>query len=321
MTVAPTPPSTLPIAPVPLPVASSRQVVTEARIDLDETPNGIAFGADAVWVVGRSVMYRIDPITNVVSKAFEISLLYEGGNFAVGFDSLWLPIFRTGQVVRQPLNGGAPVDLGVGGAPDQLIVAHGSVWVSQHHSGRVDRIDPLTSDVTSTTDVGPAGIGGPSGLDASDEGIWVGIPNSGELVFVDAATNAAAIHVPLGDLGIGEEGPCGALVIEPVVWAAGCDAPEPWIAAVDADSGARLKVFSVDGLASPLAAINGLLWIPLSGSGGVTMAAVDESFESVDAVRLDEVGAIAVGSDSVWVTAPNANQVWRISLAEFESPP
>jgi len=146
---------------------SSGRVIATAQIDgcgaSTEGSVGVAVGAGSLWVgSGRNGVLRVDPDTLEVQAAIKVP----GGPISVGSMSfgdsaLWvtqLPPggdFDNGYLVRiDPATNRVTARTPVGFGPGDTCVAGGSVWELNGMDGTVSQIDPSTSRVRRTIDIG-----------------------------------------------------------------------------------------------------------------------------------------------------------------------
>jgi YVTN family beta-propeller protein len=84
--------------------------------------------------------------------------------------------------------------LGVDAAPIDLVYAFGSIWVANHHSDDVSRIDPESFKEIARIKSGP----GPGWFAVTDDAIWVTNQNAAGVTRIDPKTNQAVATI--GDL-------------------------------------------------------------------------------------------------------------------------
>ena len=92
------------------------------------------------------------------------------------------------------MNESDAVALGNAPTSPEIISAFRSIWVPNHHSSSVSRIDPATNEVIATIQV-QNGFGDPYGLAASDDRIWTASPNGGSISAIDPRTNEVTAEV------------------------------------------------------------------------------------------------------------------------------
>jgi DNA-binding beta-propeller fold protein YncE len=142
------------------------------------------------------------------------------------------------------------------------LVAPGAVWVAEHHSGLVARIDPQTNRVVARVHVGLPGSSGPQGIASGLGDVWVGIPNTGEVVRIDPATNKviARIAVP------STMSPCGGIgVARNAVWVTGCSDGH-YVARIDPSTNAVSSILDVGGFAWGITGVGENAWFVVSGN-------------------------------------------------------
>lgn len=153
-------------------------------------------------------------------------------------------------------------DLGIDAAPIDVIVAFGSVWVANHHTDDVVRIDPATSleqaRIAFTEGTGPAWFA------VADDGLWVTRQNRSGVARIDPVTNE------LDPNQAGTLPPCGPpAVADDAVWYFACDSGQ--MVRIDLATGDASLVDAVD-LSFPIAVDNVLYAV---GPEGVVRLAED----------------------------------------------
>ena len=186
-------------------------------IPLPATPTGIDVGLGAVWVAhGRSgQLSRVDTDFDRVSATVDLagrSVYAPTGGVAVGAGSVWA-VFGKAMLVRvKPVAvrdaGSTLTDFGAA----DVIVAHGSVWVSNAGAASVQRFSPTTFEE------GPLGrsltVGrAPAGMAADREAVWVAITGEDVVTRIDPSASSI-LQVPVGD------GPTSVAVGAGSVWVA-----------------------------------------------------------------------------------------------------
>jgi YVTN family beta-propeller protein len=105
------------------------------------------------------------------------------------------------------------LSLGDDAAPIDITYAFGSIWIANHHSDTVVRLEPDTMEVQATI---PAGSG-PGWFVVTDDTVWVSDQNGRGMTRIDPTTNVAIEH-------IGQGPPCGrGLAALGYVWQPACD--------------------------------------------------------------------------------------------------
>ena len=79
------------------------------------------------------------------------------------------------------------LSLGDDAAPIDIIFAFDSIWIANHHSSNVMRLDPTTMAVQATIPIG----GGPGWFAATEDSLWVSRQMTRGVARIDPATNTA----------------------------------------------------------------------------------------------------------------------------------
>ena len=108
----------------------------------------------------------------------------------------------------------------VGSYPLGIAATSNAVWVANHHSGTVSRIDPRRNVVVKTVPISLASdFSGPLQLESADNQLWVADATDGAVVRVDPLRNSRTGAIL-------QSGPaCGGMIADgDSVWiASGCD--------------------------------------------------------------------------------------------------
>ena len=98
--------------------------------------------------------------------------------------------------------------------PIDVVEAFGSIWIANHHTDDVTRMDPATMAVVATVEAGA----GPGWFAVTDDAIWVSNQNAVGVTRIDPETNR---QVGL----VGDDAPCWHPVVAAgSVWQSACDA-------------------------------------------------------------------------------------------------
>jgi YVTN family beta-propeller protein len=156
------------------------------RIDVGSGPSAIAFGAGQVWVANSldGTVSRIDPTSNRVTGTYLVGASPNG--IVVTPTDVWASDEVDGMLVRVDPKTGVVTKTSLGGRPEGVVVANGSVWVGvqaagmAHRGGElrlitplVDYIDPAlayyvgTWDLISVTHDGLVGFKRVGGIDGN----------------------------------------------------------------------------------------------------------------------------------------------------------
>ena len=227
-------------------------------------------------------------------------------------------------------------DGGGAGASD-VVVAFGSVWTVQCHSGTVARIDPSANQQVELVQLADGAFcGNPYSIAADDDNLWVTMKTDDGSSQKDWVFKLDTAGATIGSsLVEGSGTPCGRFATDAAlgVWINSCPDSEDSAliriapSAAGAEPGPATLVRLGGYLGSP-ALIEGRVWVPRVASrptGPSVLVGVDpDSGEVVDAIRLalsSEVSArvatpLIVAFDSVWVGGESGTLV-RIPLAEL----
>ncbi|MGL6280110.1 MAG: BTAD domain-containing putative transcriptional regulator, partial [Gaiella sp.] len=137
-------------------------------------PLEVGFAGGAAWValVDSGELLRIDVQGGSTSRIKVGNA--PGGPPTPGFGSVWVStaddtLWRIRTVTRKPI-----AIVRVGANPFGVAVGSGSVWVANHESGTVSRVDPATNTVVATIETGYF----PQWLAADDRYVWVGLAST-----------------------------------------------------------------------------------------------------------------------------------------------
>jgi streptogramin lyase len=151
-----------PVPTVDEPVVPGRPMVA-ARIRLDRSFSGslsaIGAGAGGVWVAGQGALLRIDPQTNRVVATIPTPLTGQYASIAFGEGAVWVTSGQADGVVYRvdPAANRVTAAIGVPGGAFGIVVAAGTVWVTQYlpeaDPGIVARIDARSNRLRSPVEV------------------------------------------------------------------------------------------------------------------------------------------------------------------------
>ncbi|HYT80455.1 MAG TPA: hypothetical protein VEQ37_14620 [Actinomycetota bacterium] len=295
--------SSLYLAPKPAtsPTPPSKQVV--ATIPIDANPIGIAVGEGAVWVVHaaqaspplergqaaqepvRGELSRIDPATNQVIQRIEV-----GGDpidVITAFGAVWVIDRGEPRIVRVDPGTGALTPIPLPTPTEAAAAADGSIWASAIDDERVFRIDPVTGDVLAGVTVGYRDY---KYVLAVGNQLLVGMGDSHRLVRIDASTNQVVASVDV--LSTGGPSVASFAAADGAIWGATC-IPEPSPPPppdVKTSSPCTWEVVRID---------------PTSGEAvaSITVGQEEPEYPPLAGHTSTELGSIAAGDGSVWVTA------------------
>ena len=163
-----------PVPTVDEPVVPGRPVVA-ARIRLDRAFTDVDVGFGATWVANQGALLRIDPRTNRVVATVPTPVTGQNASIGFGEGAVWVTSGQANGVVYRvdPAANRVTATIGVPGGAFGIVVAAGTVWVTQYlpepDPGIVARIDARSNRLLPPVQV--PNMPGPIryGLDA----IWV----------------------------------------------------------------------------------------------------------------------------------------------------
>jgi DNA-binding beta-propeller fold protein YncE len=168
-------------------------------------PSLAVAGGGALWVVARTTgtLSRIDPSSGKLVATLKVASVVDDLLFADG--SLWIASFDpyrcSGDRCFSRLTRIDPGTNAVSGAfdvysPTGLAFGYGSLWVVNHRTAKVSRLDPRTGKRTATIDVKLPGEGlfeGPEQVAAGLGGVWVTQPDV--VTRIDPRTNRVVARI------------------------------------------------------------------------------------------------------------------------------
>jgi hypothetical protein len=147
-----------PVPSVDTPPAPGRPVVA-ARIRLDRPFTDVDVGFGATWVASQGALLRIDPQTNRVVATIPTPLTGESASIAFGEGAVWMTSGQANGVVYRvdPAANRVTAAIGVPGGAFGIVVAAGTVWVTQYlpepDPGIVARIDARSNRLLAPVEV------------------------------------------------------------------------------------------------------------------------------------------------------------------------
>ena len=180
-----------------------------------------------------------------------------------------------------------------------------AVWVVTPESSMLNRLDPVTNEVTARIDVSGSGTGNVEGVMIAGGKVWVSLCEGG-VVSVDEQTLAVSEPIALdgcaGTLGFTDE----------ALWVALDDQRTARVDPVAGVVTAVVEIGPVDG-APFMATGDGAVWVPVTTG---TVAHIDTATNTVtdivDLGRTGQAAGIAVGHGSLWAGDYNQSTVLRI---------
>jgi len=224
-------------------------------VALPATPTGIDVGYGAVWVAhGRSgQLSRVDPAFDRVTDTVDLAgraVYAPTGGVAVGADWVWA-VFGKSSVHRVDPVGVRPAGstLTDAGAAD-VVVGHGSVWVSNSGGSSVQRFEPTTFEEGPLSDLTVGRT--PSGLAVDREAVWVAIFGEDVVGRIDPGASSI-VTIPVGD------GPEAVAVGAGAVWVA--NRLDGTVSRIDPKTNEVVETIELGNAPSGLTFADGRLWL------------------------------------------------------------
>jgi len=192
------------------------------------------------------------------------------------------------------------IPLGGDSAPLDVVDAFGSIWVANHHSDDVSRLDPETGAEVARIYIGPRS--GPAWFAVTDDAIWVTRQNGAGVTRIDPETNAVA------EAQIGAQETCWAPAVALAsVWYFACDSG--LMVRIDIESNDSANV-AADQLSPPLTVDDTLYAV--ASTGLVRLDPATSTF--VPVVACQSCGRpIGFGAGTMWLSSQSG--VTRVDLA------
>jgi hypothetical protein len=163
-----------PVPTVDEPLVPGRPMVA-ARIRLDRPFTDVDVGFGATWVASQGALLRIDLGTNRVVATIPTSLTGENASIAFGEGAVWVTSGQANGVVYRvdPAANRVTATIGVPGGAFGIVVAAGTVWVTQYlpepDPGIVARIDASSNRLLAPVEVPNM----PGAIRYGQDAIWV----------------------------------------------------------------------------------------------------------------------------------------------------
>ncbi len=308
------PPTTLPTVAGTAAV-STTQVQPSAvvsRVRIDGFAEGLAFGADSLWIAAGDRLLRLDPATDRVTASIPVAQQDSGpAGLAFGAGAVWVPVAVPGSIWRVDPGSNkivARIPLGESLAGFIGIAASDSaVWITSgeqqdgERGGVLFRVDPRRNRVTARLPL----PGVPSDVAANRESVWIAT-TSGQVLVVEPGRGRIVGAVQTG-------GPLG-FTQTVAVWA-GMGAV--WLADPLAKVVLRVDPSSLRVMASiatgPVTALtvgNGAVW----AVGPLGIQRIDPASNRVVATlpAAELNGVLMVTTGAGWLWAGGADQVAKV---------
>ena len=167
---------------------------------------GLVVGEGALWLPehGRSIIYKIDPMTNRVAKEIPADLQGSIGiasrawdELAVGRGAVWA-ITGNNELRRYSAESGKQeAAVSLPSHSSGVIVAFGSVWVTGTGNDELYRVDPTTNQIAATIDL----HSNPRSLAAGEGSVWSCNEGDGTVQRIDSKRGELVATIEAGAVG------------------------------------------------------------------------------------------------------------------------
>jgi YVTN family beta-propeller protein len=251
-------------------------------------PNGVAFGAGAVWVTDSAddLLSRINPATHAIVDQIPVGRGPAG--VAVGGGEVWVANELDGTVSEVNPGAGrqvAVIPVGIG--PSAVAFGFGSVWVANVTSDTLSKINAATGKVVATIGLGSS----PAGVAVGFSSVWVAAQETGELLRVDPAGDRLVQAIPAG------QSPGGVATGAGAVWVADAGGA---VTRFDPRTGS-VRTVNVGGAPAGVAYAGGAVWVA-NGLGGA-VARIDPATGAAQLIQVgNEPTGLAAAGNRLWAT-------------------
>jgi YVTN family beta-propeller protein len=228
------------------------------NVALPATPDGVAAGAGAVWVVnGRlGTLYRVDSTFGRVTDALRLgerAVTYTDAGVAVGSGSVWAA-FGDSTLARVDASPVREAGLTVAGeGPAAVIVAFGSVWVSNSGDASVQRFSPVSFEAGPVREftVGRR----PTGMAAGAGAVWVACTDDDYVARLDASSGFESVRT----IAVGDGPAAVATADDGSVWVA--NTAGGTVARIDPATNDVVETIPVGNAPVGIAVVDGEVWV------------------------------------------------------------
>jgi YVTN family beta-propeller protein len=161
-------------------------------VNVGRGPTRLAVAPSRLWVAssGASALYALDLVDDRQARP-PVPTGGSTSSVAVGFHSVWVLNHGSSDLLRmEPLS--TPIPITVGANPSDVTFDQHSVWVANRGDDTVSQVDPAADAVVKTIPVGR----GPTAITAGAGGIWVANAGDGSVTEIDPDT-AAVVGKPI----------------------------------------------------------------------------------------------------------------------------
>jgi len=295
------------------PTADANAGVRVGKLLTLKDAGAITIGAGSVWATGPRVLLRIDPATESVVARIPLPAL--AGSVAVASRLVWVvtnPIHTSATTTAPGLLWsidtatnrfvGQPILLSPFASAGKLVVAQGSLWLTndQHGGfGRLYRIDPKARTIVARIPI----PNDPVSIVSADGSLWVGEGDTGKVVRVDPKSGA----VEGRPISVG-----GALltlaVADGTIWVANNYSGR--LATIDAQTAKLIANRPLPGVYG-IAASDGTVWATFGQTG--TLAGFNRAGRQTRGPLKIDGGAEGVVANAKWLWVINPLGVVRVS--------
>ena len=188
-----------------------------------------------------------------------------------------------------------------------LTTGAGFVWVAEAAVSQARKVDPATGKVVATIDLADA-----CGVAADAEDLWITSPATGKVVRYDPETLKERASIEVGAMPF-------ALALEPTaVWVAGeADGGTLW--RIDPATNKVVASVSVPNpFATGVEVGHGAVWVP-ARENKVVYRIDPKTSKVVATIQLpSEIGGLGVGPDAIWTSGFGDGKVYKIDPATNE---
>jgi YVTN family beta-propeller protein len=220
----------------------------------NRTPTGIAVGLGAVWVAHGVLgsVSRVDQQFGQVTQSIPVGGSAFGspnGSVAIGAGSVWV-VFGDSTFARIDTAGSVLGRTLAGNQPAGVVVAGGSVWVTNSGEATVQRFNAETfrQDPLQMFNVGRR----PTGIIYADGAIWVANAGDGFVTRIDPGSGATR------EISVGA-GPTALASAAGAVWVTNTEAGT--ISRIDPTTNEVVKTIEIGNAPTGIAAADGLIWV------------------------------------------------------------
>jgi hypothetical protein len=235
--------------------------------------------------------------------------------------AVWTTTFDPGTIDRiDPVTGAIVTTTSLQGNPNAVAILGDTVWVAEHRGGAIAAFDASSGKLIGEVSVGPTGPSGPQGIAANASGIWVGIPNANAVVRVDPATHAVVARVAV------TKSACGGIALQQdAVWVSTCF-DDSFAIRIDPSANTLVAEIQVGGSNGGALLVDGVPWFPV----GPRLVRINPATNAIDRVAtfVDDGTFASFGSTAafgyVWIGGNSGTlggELFRVPLDALRDNP